>query len=117
MAVTLVNPGGTMDWPANWPWALVLSPQATTVPSRRSARLWLPPAAIATTLLRLAGTEICPRLLSPQPITVPSERRARLCQVPAAIPITPARLAGTVAWPESLAPQATTVLLALIARE
>ena len=41
-------------------------------PSLTSARLLLPPPAIATTLVNPAGMFVCPKLLSPQAMIVPS---------------------------------------------
>src|SRR3954465_1521468 len=63
-------------WRSHWP--LRSEPQAATVPSARRARLWAPPAATATTLLKPAGREHWPEALSPQAMTVPSNLRARL---------------------------------------
>ena len=50
IAITPLNPAGMLDWP------YVLSPQATTVPSLLSARLWSRPPATAATPLRFVGT-------------------------------------------------------------
>ena len=76
----------------NWPDSLF--PQAATVPSAHSARLWPPPAETATTVLPAStplrststGAELLlvvllpnwPELFTPQATTVPSEHKARL---------------------------------------
>ena len=52
MAVTPLRPAGTVLRP------LPVSPQATTVPSLFSARLWESPTATFTTPLRPAGTVV-----------------------------------------------------------
>src|SRR5437879_5790835 len=81
-----------------------LFPQAQTVPSLFSARLWPPPPAMATTPLRpLTATGVlllifvplpsCPKPLNPQAQTVPSRFRARVwyAAAPAAMADTPLR--------------------------
>ena len=55
-----------------------LFPQATTVPSALSARLCAQPAAMATTLVAVGGTLVCPSQLRPQATTEPSSLNARL---------------------------------------
>src|SRR5450759_3783169 len=91
-------------------WPQPLSPHATIVPSDLRARLWKPPAEIATTPDRPAGTVVWPPLvLSPQATTVPFDFKARLSKYPAEIAVTPDRPAGTVVSPDELSPQATTV--------
>src|SRR5205807_2877167 len=72
---TPLKPKGTVALPKE------LSPQATTVPSALSARLWPLPAAIAMTLVTLTGTFVC----VPQAMTVPSGCRASAWVHPAAI--------------------------------
>src|SRR5512137_2779051 len=59
-------------------------PQLITQPSLLRARLCEPPAAMATTLLRPAGTAVWLKVLSPQATTVPSGLRARQWSLPAA---------------------------------
>ena len=66
------------------------------MPSLLSARLWVEPAAIATTPVRPAGTFVWPPEFDPQATTVPSFLRARLCDPPAAMATTFERPAGTV---------------------
>src|SRR5436189_6191689 len=66
------------------------SPQLTIVPSLRRARLRLPPAAIATTLLRPAGTPV-----PPHSTTVPLLRNTSPWLLPAATLITSSRPVGT----------------------
>jgi hypothetical protein len=51
---------------------------ATTVPSFFKARLWKPPAAMATTPLKPGGTFVWPELLSPHATTVPLFISAKL---------------------------------------
>ena len=55
---------------------LVFNPQPKTVPSARSARQWLSPAAIAITLVAPGGTLVWPAVLLPHAKTVPSSRSA-----------------------------------------
>jgi hypothetical protein len=126
LVVTLVVPN----------WSKVFAPQAQTVPSERSARLYSPPAATATVLViavtwtgvlvEVTGVVVprpsWPELLSPQAQTVPSERSARLRLSPAAIAVTlirPVTCVGFLlgeevtvprpSWPSLFAPQAQTV--------
>src|SRR5579885_1593940 len=85
-------------------WPTALPPQAQTVPSPVTARLWSPPTAAFVTPLRpvtWTGTLLManavvslpswPEVLSPQAHRVPSFFRARLCRQRAAIPATSAR--------------------------
>src|SRR5919198_2067098 len=69
-----------------------MQPQAKTLPSCFSARLWKRPAATAVTpLWACGGTAHCPKSVSPpqpQERTVPSFFTARLSQMLAAIPFT-----------------------------
>src|SRR6266446_4958889 len=84
----------------------MLNPQAQTVPSLFSARLFSNPAARAVTPVRLPtppGPSTCtgvlllvnvalpnyPSLLNPQAQTVPSLFSARLCENPTARAVTP----------------------------
>src|SRR3954451_13841118 len=112
MATTLLNPAGGVAWP------LAFNPQPASVPSFFMARAWLPPAAIATTLLNPCGT-----VVAPQPTTVPSPFRARLLlplglqsQPFAAMATTLLNPAGTVDSPVELSPHAKTVPSLLSAR-
>ena len=72
MAATAPHPAGISISP--WP----SSPQAATVPSDFSARLWLHPAEIDTTLVKPSGGSIWPDQSAPQATTVPSDFNARL---------------------------------------
>lgn len=72
MAVMFAKPGGTFVAPYE------LWPQAATVPSAVTARLWLNPAATASTFDNPAGALVCPSYLRPQVATVPSAFNARL---------------------------------------
>ncbi len=58
IAATLVRVAGTDAFDR---------PRWTTVPSRLSARLCWPPAEMATALVTVAGTFVCPELFAPQP--------------------------------------------------
>src|SRR6266446_3846546 len=115
----------------------MLNPQAQTVPSLFSARLFSNPTARAVTPLRLptppgpstcTGVLLsvnvplpnCPRALFPQAQTVPSLFSARLCSAPPAIavtPLSPLTCAGVLLLvnvplpncPEPFNPQAQTV--------
>src|SRR6266478_1703831 len=89
MPIAFVRLAGTLVWP------LELIPQATTVPFVLSASAWPPPAAIATTLVRPAGTFVGLPLL-PQATRVLLLRRARQKLVPAAMATMFVRLAGIV---------------------
>src|SRR5579864_4743410 len=77
-----------------------LYPHAHTVPSLFSAKLWLPPAAMAATpVSALTATGVllsvsvplpnCPQALNPQAQTVPSPFNAKLCPAPPAMVATP----------------------------
>src|SRR5918911_1325214 len=93
-------------------------PQATTVPSDFSARLWKEPAAIALTPERPLGTLHCPTssTAQPQATTVPSDFSARLWKKPVATAVTPERPLGTLHCPQAPMPpqpQATTVPVAV----
>src|SRR5579862_3752331 len=72
IAATPANPGGTVDSP------VLLSPQATAVPSLRNARLLKMPPAIATTSFKPDGSVVSPRPLYPHATTVPFACNARL---------------------------------------
>ena len=81
MSITPESPAGTVDWPE------LFWPHAATVPSLRSARVWLPvvPLAMSVTPARPAGTFAWPLIaLPPHARTVPLARRATLCELPAA---------------------------------
>src|SRR5919197_2789880 len=70
IAVTPLSPLGTLHWPE----LSLPQPQATTVPSLFSARLWNVPAATAITPERPLGTVHCPPAAKPpqpQATTVP----------------------------------------------
>src|ERR1019366_4734553 len=97
IAITLERPAGTALCPQ------VLSPQATTVPSPSSARLWWLPAPIATTLVTVAGGAGT----TPQETTLPLFLRAMMLSNEAAIATALVNPAGTVDW----LPQTTTVPL------
>ena len=119
-------------------WPKAFEPQAQTVPSGLSARLWPKPAARALTPLRFdtcTGVRLpvfvpLPRARGhypPQARTVPSCMRARLKLHPAAMHVTPFRfctctgvLRWTVVpspnWPQKLLPQAHSVPSLLSAR-
>src|SRR5580700_1516579 len=108
-----------------------LSPQAHTVPSALSARLWNCPAPSPTTLpIPMTGTGTLvpvvvefpswPRKLDPQAHSEPSDFNARLWVAPPTMPITPVRpltCTGTLllvalpvpSSPSELVPQAHTV--------
>src|ERR1035441_3231941 len=95
-----------------------LRPQAATVPSPQSARLWSKPAAMATTVrpwsaepefvftatgarrFLLVLSPSWPYLLKPQAATVPSEHNAKLWSRPAAMPTT--TLPDSAETPESV---------------
>src|SRR5262245_16067082 len=100
--MTADSPAGTLACPMRF------NPQATTEPSAFSAKLWLCPAAIATTLVTPAGIPAKPLLVLPQVTTVPSVRNARLCALPPATAMAFVRPDGTLVWPEPFAPHATT---------
>src|SRR5512132_2541897 len=87
-----------------------LQPQATTVPSDLSAKLWSPPAAMAITSESPAGLLAWPSAFDPQPTTVPSDLSAKLWLLPPATAITSERPEGTAAcWKKLSPPQALTV--------
>ena len=88
MATTLVRPAGTFV-------GLPLLPQATTVLLLRRARQKLVPAAMAVTLVRLAGRVANEE---PQLVTVPLRRSARLWSPLAATAMTLVRPVGTLVW-------------------
>src|SRR2546425_809550 len=114
----------------NWPKLLI--PQARTVPSLFSARLWFPPAEMATTgsVRKLTATGVLllvtvplpnwPESLRPHAETVPSFFSAKLWNRPPAMAFTEDRLlTGTGVfelllvplpnWPKPLVPHAETV--------
>src|SRR6185503_1308404 len=85
ISTALVIPPGITGAPA---------PQTTKVPSLRNANACVIPIAIATTLLKSAGTLVTPYIFSPQHITVPSALKAALVYCPAAIATTLLNPAG-----------------------
>ena len=91
MALTPVNPAGTLTWPSTF------LPQATTLPSLLRATEWKPPAAMAVTPDNAAaGTLACPWLLFPQALTLPLLLSATVWFPPAAMALTPVNPVGMV---------------------
>ena len=76
-----------------------MEPQATTVPFDLRATLNSPPAEIAITFDKPAGTLDSPEVLLPQATTVPFDFRARAWEPPAEIAMTLVSPTGTVDWP------------------
>src|SRR6185295_9334519 len=70
------------------------------------ARLWYPPAAMATALVSDAGTLHCPLKPLPQAKTAPFGSKARLCQSPPAIATALLAGSGAFSWPKELSPTA-----------
>src|SRR4051812_6679422 len=64
--------------------------------------------AMATTLLKLAGTLVAPALLSPHETTVPSFFKARVWKPPAEMATTLLKPGGIMVSPSSLYPQTIT---------
>src|SRR5690242_11146999 len=107
IATTLLSPsGGDEAWP-----------QAATVPSALSARLSMPSAAIATTLLRLELPVTLPYESFPQPTIFPSRFRARYCPDPEATATMLLKVSGGVGTPSFPASNPMTVPLVWSAKQ